>query len=646
VTFEIRDRDAAARLGTLQTAHGDVTTPCLLPVLNPNLETVSAADLVEEYGAQMVITNGYIIYTDDELRQRAREEGLHGLLDHDGPVMTDSGTFQSYVYGEVDVTSEEIVAFQREIGSDVATILDVFSPPDRSREEAVEDLEETLERARAAREAGADGDSLLAVPIQGGKYPDLRERCARKARGLGDVHPIGGVVPLMEQQRYATLVDVVVGAQKGMDPSRPVHLFGAGHPMIFGLAALLGCDLFDSASYAKFAQDGRLLTPEGTLDLDELGEFPCPCRACERATPNEVREMPEARRVQHLVEHNLRVSLAEVRRVRDAIRRGRLWELVQTRVRAHPRLLEAWERVLDHGDWLEGREPTSKSSALFAAGPDVVGRPEVRRFRTRVRERYPHEGRTIVRLPGGGGRPVSRDRRSLVEELARRPVVPVTVTFLGPVPVTLDETYPAAQSVAPGEPTGEAEAALADLSGAWGVDHVEYDSLEDLPDPEGKAGDAFLRERVRALARHQFGLGAAEPLLDGDLRFEKSRSTGRIRTVHVDGEHVLSLRPRDGLLTLKAAGARRLHEALEAPRLRVRVDDESVPFNREGKSAFAKFVEGADPALRPRDECLVVGPGDELVAVGRTELVAEEMEAFERGVACEVREGFPADDGD
>ena len=49
--------------------------------------------------------------------------------------MTDSGTFQSYVYGDVEVGVEEIVEFQRSIGVDIATMLDVFSRPDMSEEE-------------------------------------------------------------------------------------------------------------------------------------------------------------------------------------------------------------------------------------------------------------------------------------------------------------------------------------------------------------------------------------------------------------------------------------------------------------------------------------------------------------------------------
>ena len=47
----------------------------------------------------------------------------------------------------------------------------------------------------------------------------------------------------MEAYRYRDLVDVVVAAKKGLGSGVPVHLFGAGHPMIFALAAAMGCDL-------------------------------------------------------------------------------------------------------------------------------------------------------------------------------------------------------------------------------------------------------------------------------------------------------------------------------------------------------------------------------------------------------------------
>jgi len=138
----------------------------------------------------------------------------------------------------------------------------------------------------------------------------------------------------------------------------------------------------------------------------------------------------------------------------------------------------------------------------------------------------------------------------------------------------------------------------------------------------------------------QFGAGAGAALTDGELRIESSKATGKIRTVHLDGEHVLSLRAHDGFFTLKAAGARRLKDALPAPRNRVAVKADSVPFNRAGKSVFAQFVASCDPELRPGDECLVVDEADTLVAVGQALLVAEEMADFRNGMAVKVREGI------
>ena len=84
----------------------------------------------DKYGIQALITNSYIMWKHEDLRTVAQADGVHQLLDFPGVIMTDSGTFQSYVYGDVEVGVDEIVAFQRSIGVDIATMLDVFSRPD------------------------------------------------------------------------------------------------------------------------------------------------------------------------------------------------------------------------------------------------------------------------------------------------------------------------------------------------------------------------------------------------------------------------------------------------------------------------------------------------------------------------------------
>ncbi|HEB37764.1 MAG TPA: tRNA-guanine transglycosylase, partial [Thermoplasmatales archaeon] len=103
VEFEIKDRDAAGRIGILKTAHGKITTPALLPVINPNKMLIEPKEMKRLFSAEIVITNSYIIYKKNSLREKALADGVHSLLGFDGAIMTDSGTFQSYVYNDIDV---------------------------------------------------------------------------------------------------------------------------------------------------------------------------------------------------------------------------------------------------------------------------------------------------------------------------------------------------------------------------------------------------------------------------------------------------------------------------------------------------------------------------------------------------------------
>mgnify|MGYP002413679292 CR=1 FL=1 len=45
--FEITHRDGAARIGRIHTKHGAISTPMLLPVINPNLRTIEPREMLE-----------------------------------------------------------------------------------------------------------------------------------------------------------------------------------------------------------------------------------------------------------------------------------------------------------------------------------------------------------------------------------------------------------------------------------------------------------------------------------------------------------------------------------------------------------------------------------------------------------------------
>ena len=651
--FEVVDRAAAGRIGRLKTAHGTVTTPTLLPVVHPKVQLIPARELRRKFGAEMVITNSYILRKHDELRERALAEGLHAVLDWDGPTMTDSGTFQSYMYGDRGIDADEIVAFERAIRTDVGTILDMFIEPDFSREKAEAHVDETLRRAERASKAR--GEMLLATTVQGGIFPDLRERCARAVSPLGQVFPIGGVVPLMEQQRYAELSQVILATKRGLPAGNPVHLFGAGHPQVFALAVALGCDLFDSSSYVKYARDGRMMFLEGTKALGDLEELPCACPVCSTHSVRDLRGMPDDERERALAEHNLHVSFAELRRVREAIRDGSLWDLVEQRSLMHPSLRDALRALEDprHVEWLERREPTSARRAFFHLTDHSPHRPLLARLHRRLESFRPPANADALLLLPEAQRPFSDHYRDLVTRVreARPGTVVAVRSALGTVPLELDQVYPFSQSVVPRDPALPDHAVVAAHHGrfvaALGLPVVtrrpEEDAaalLDRLPSSSGEPPHADLA-RVRAVCEFQFGEGAAQLLLRGKVRIVKSPATGKIRRVYTDGPHVLSMRAHDGLFTMKIDGARRLL-ALPAPRLRVVVHEDSATFNRGGKNVFARFTKAMDPALRPGDECLVVTEGDELVACGRVTLVADEFGSFSSGMSVRVREGVAA----
>ncbi|QOS11273.1 MiaB-like tRNA modifying enzyme [Haloferax gibbonsii] len=153
---------------------------------------------------------------------------------------------------------------------------------------------------------------------------------------------------------------------------------------------------------------------------------------------------------------------------------------------------------------------------------------------------------------------------------------------------------------------------------------------------EGHATDL---DDLRVVADYQFGAGAGDALFPADADIELSRSrSGRPRQVYVEGDRVTSY-GTDGRFTLGVAGGRRLYDSLDGDAYVVRVGDESVPFVRDGKNAFAKFVTDADPAVRSGDEVCVVGPDGDLLGVGRAELSADAMLDFQAGMAVRVREG-------
>jgi|Deesub1362B_J571_1020462.scaffolds.fasta_scaffold00220_28 7-cyano-7-deazaguanine tRNA-ribosyltransferase len=397
MNFEITAKDVMGRIGRLKTPHGIVETPALMPVINPNLKFISVKEM-KKMGAQIVITNSYIIYRNENLKQIAIEKGVHGLIESDLPVMTDSGSYQLMVYGDVEIDNRTIVEFQNQICSDIVVPLDIPTPPNASISEAEKDLKETLKREKEAMELHEriDDNRLIAAPVQGAVYPELRRLSAKRAAELrADFYPIGGVVPLLDTYRFSDVIRVILEVKSELPPSAPVHLFGAGHPMVFAMAVALGCDFFDSAAYALYAKDDRYLTVQGTKKLEELQYFPCSCPVCNDFTPRELKKLPKDERQLLLGKHNLYVSFEEINVIKQAIKEKSLFELVESRIRSHPYLVSAWRVIKEYKDLIELYDPSAKQG-FFYTGIESIYRLAVQRHHRRILNLSLDEKRYVI----------------------------------------------------------------------------------------------------------------------------------------------------------------------------------------------------------------------------------------------------------
>jgi len=430
IAFESLYSDIAGRSGKLTVGKKTVRTPALLPVINPHLQLVSPKEM-RVMGVEAIITNAYIFSQSKQYRERVLAEGLHKVLDFNGVIMTDSGSFQLSVYGQVKITNTETLSFQRDIGSDIWVPLDIPTHPSTDRATTGQELAITMERLAEAKSVFGP-DAPIAGPVQGGIFEDLRERAGREVTDLGFTFcPVGAVVPLMESYRYRDLVKVVLAAKRTLSPSACIHLFGAGHPSMFALATAMGCDLFDSAAYALYAKDGRYLTVHGSFRIGELTDLPCACSVCRSHTAEELNAAPDRERL--LALHNLYVTLAEISRIRQAIADGTLWELVDERCRGHPQLLSGYRELLAHAPALESRDRATKRR-FFYRGDESCARTEVVRYQEMLK-RLQLKKTVLIAFDGS--------RRDEFED---------TLLFkppFGPYPVELKETFPIGPSEIP-----------------------------------------------------------------------------------------------------------------------------------------------------------------------------------------------------
>lgn len=456
--FEVNDVDAMGRIGKIKVNNKEMITPNLFPVVHPINNSVPISDL-KKMGADCLFTNSYILYQNENIKEKVLKNGIHKHLNFNGIIATDSGAFQQYMYNNhgFEIKPEIIEKFQEDIESDFPVILDIPVQPDDDYKTAKIKVELTIKRAKDNITRRTSQKSHWIAPVHGGIYTDLLRKSAVEVSKLDfAIFALGGLVKLFLDYRFKLAIEMLLNVKENIIPNRPIHMFGLGLPQFFSLAVACGCDLMDSAAYILFAKEERYFTlSTGTKSLNDLEEFPCNCPICSKHTPQELKNLSKELRIKMLAKHNLYVSFSELNTIRQSIREGNLWELVELRVRNHPNLVKALKVIREHNTLFESHEKLYKKHGRLYTSKESLERPLIYRYQERIKNKYrvPQEAKYLLILPEldvkGKTSPSILKWLNCLDQNAminRRDVHVIFSSFIyGIIPIELTDTFPMGQ---------------------------------------------------------------------------------------------------------------------------------------------------------------------------------------------------------
>lgn len=349
-----QDKDSKARLGKLVTVHGEIDTPCFMPVGTQGTVKALSPQELEESGAQIVLSNAYHLFLRPGLEIIKKANGLHSFMSWQKPILTDSGgyqvfslaclrkvndegvQFQSHIDGQRHfLTPEDVIQIQNDLGSDIMMPLDECVHYPCSKDYAEVAMRRTIDWARRSKSVSGERRALLFGIVQGATYEDLRQECAETLVAVDfDGYALGGVsVGEPKNLRY----NIVNFTLRFLPQDRPRYLMGVGVPEDIIEAVELGIDMFDCVVPTRYGRNGTAFTSAGKLivrnstyieDFRLLDEK-CGCYACKNFTRAYLRHLfntDEILGLRLVSLHNVHFYLELMRKLREAIRQDRFLE--------------------------------------------------------------------------------------------------------------------------------------------------------------------------------------------------------------------------------------------------------------------------------------------------------------------------------
>ncbi len=278
---------------------------------------------VRATGAEILLGNTYHLMLRPGAEQIAALGGLHGFMNWDGPILTDSGgfqvmslsqlrkidekkgvTFRSHIDGATfELSPERAIEIQSLLGADISMQLDECIKLPTSSAELERSMRLSLawaERCKRAFGGASAGRALFGI-VQGGDDGQLRVTSARALADIGfDGYAVGGLA-VGEPQHVMLKVTEQTTAELPAD--RPRYLMGVGTPNDLVEAVARGIDMFDCVMPTRNGRHGAVFTRFGQINLDNARHRDDP-RPLDEQSPFEAARKYSRAYLHHLLRAN------------------------------------------------------------------------------------------------------------------------------------------------------------------------------------------------------------------------------------------------------------------------------------------------------------------------------------------------------